>query len=287
MPDLDPFFHKINSWSFTRHTIWNRCPRQYYFEYIAAYVKTNPVVPPEKIRWLKNFNSKFVVQGQLIHDIIDQQIQLHCEHKPMGCEAALAAFSKKVSLYKGIGGETFTEYHNGENIPNSFFDYIDQNGRTCLHTFFGKWPDYAGRECLRHETFDHFTIGEVGVTVKVDFATKMPDGTLVLTDWKTGRDDDEYETELQMKTYVLWAMQYYRMRPDDIGTELVFLKTGKTKLYSFFWEQLDEIQEMIPVEFAKMNASYEYGDFPVKPSQRECLSCKFAEVCTDSIIKRS
>jgi hypothetical protein len=199
----------------------------------------------------------------------------------MDCEGALAAFSKKVSLYKGIGGETFTEYHNGEKIPNSFFDYIEQNGRTCLHTFFGKWPDYAGRECLRHETFDHFSIGDVGVTVKVDFATKMPDGTLVLTDWKTGRDDDEYETELQMKTYVLWAMQYYKMRPDDIRTELVFLKTGKTKPYSFFWEQLFELQTMIPQEFTDMNTSYEYGDFPARPSQRECLGCKFAEVCPE------
>lgn len=282
MPELDPFFHQINSWSFTRHTVWNRCQRQYYFEYIAQYVKTDPIVNPEKIRYLKNFNSKFVVQGQLIHDIIDQQIHLHCEHKPMDREAALAAFSKKVSLYKGVGGETFTEYHNGEKIPNSFFDYIEQNGRTCLHTFFGKWPDYAGRECLRHETFDHFRIGDVGVTVKVDFATKMPDGTLVLTDWKTGRDDDEYETELQMKAYVLWAMQYYRMRPDDIRTELVFLKTGKVRPYSFFWEQLFELQEIIPQEFADMNASYEYADFPARPSQRECLSCKFAEVCPDS-----
>jgi RecB family exonuclease len=287
MPDLDPFFHQINSWSFTRHTIWNRCQRQYYFEYIAPYVKSNPVVDPEKIRWLKNFNSKFVVQGSLIHDIIDQQIQLHCDNKPVDLDGAIEAFSKKVSLYKGVCGETFTEYHNGDNIPNSFFDYIEQTGKTCLHTFFGKWPDYAGRECLRHETFDHFTIGDVGVTVKVDFATKLPSGTLVLTDWKTGRDDDEYETELQMAAYVLWAMQYYRMRPDDIRTELVFLKTGKVKPYSFFWEQLFEIQEMIPKEFAKMNASHEYEDFPARPSQRECLGCRFAEVCTNSIITRS
>ncbi len=286
MAELDPFFHKFNSWSFTRHTVWNRCPRQYYFEYIAQYVKTNPVVLPEKIRWLKNFTSKFVVQGSLIHDIIDQQIQLHCEKKPMDRDAAIAAFVKKVSLYKGIGGETFTEYHNGEQIPSSFFTYIEENGKTCLHAFFLKWPDYADRECLRHETFDHFKIGDTGITVKVDFATKMPDGTLVLTDWKTGRDDDEYETELQMKVYVLWAMQYYRMRPDDIRTELVFLKTGKVKPYSFFWEQLSELQEMIPKEFAAMNASYEYADFPARPSQRECLSCKFAEVCPDASIVR-
>jgi hypothetical protein len=287
MPDLDPFFFKINTWSFTKHRVWNRCQRQYYFEYIAPYIKSAPVVDPEKIRWLKNFTSKFVMQGQLIHDIIDQQIQLHCDKKPMDPAGALNAFSKKVLLYKGIGGETFTEYHNGEKIPNSFFTYIEENGKTCLQTFFGKWPDYRSRECLRHEEFDHFSIGDVGVTVKVDFVGKMPDDTLILTDWKTGRDDDDYETELQMAAYVLWAMQYYRMRPDDISTELVFLKTGGTKSFAFFWEQLFEVQKLIAREFAEMNASYEYGDFPARPSQRECLSCKFAEVCPESCVKRS
>ena len=279
MPDLDPFFSKINSWSFTRHRVWNRCQRQYYFEYIAPYVRSSPVVDPEKIRWLKNFTSKFVVQGQLIHDIIDKQIQLHCENKPMDLAEAMKAFLKKVSLYKDIGGETFTEYHNGEIIPGSFFTAISENGKTCLHTFFGKWPGYQSRECLRHEEFDHFNIGDTSVTVKVDFVGRMPDGTLVLTDWKTGRDDDEYETELQMAAYVLWARDHYLKSADDIRTELVFLKTGATKPYAFFKNQLNEVQERISREFAMMNASYEYGDFPARPLQRECLSCKFAEVC--------
>ncbi|MDO8871915.1 MAG: PD-(D/E)XK nuclease family protein [Methanoregula sp.] len=76
----------------------------------------------------------------------------------------------------------------------------------------------------------------------------------------------------------------YKKSADEIGTELVFLKTGKTKPYAFFEEQLREVQEQIPREFAMMNASYEYGDFPARPSQRECLSCRFARVCPDSAI---
>lgn len=287
MPELDPFFHENNSWSFTRHRVWNRCQRQYYFEYIAQYVKTGPVVPPEKIRWLKNFTSKFVVQGQLIHDIIDTQIQLHCENRPMDVNEAMTAFSKKVSQYKNIGGETFTEYHNGEKITDSFFAAIDENGKTCLNTFFDKiWPGYKNRECLRHEEFDHFRTGDVGVTVKVDFAGKMPDGTIVLTDWKTGRDDDEYETGLQMAAYVLWATEFYKRSADEIKTELVFLKTGAIKPYAFYEEELRDMQEMIRREFSAMNASYEYGDFPARPSKRECTSCKFAEVCPEAVMRK-
>jgi len=84
-----------------------------------------------------------------------------------------------------------------------------------------------------------------------------------------------------MASYVLWAKDHYQLSADQISTELVFLKTGATKPYAFFEEQLYEVQDMIPREFAAMNASFEYGDFPANPSQRECLSCKFAEVCPD------
>jgi hypothetical protein len=38
---------------------------------------------------------------------------------------------------------------------------------------------------------------------------------------------------------------------------------------------------MFSREFAVMNASYEFGDFPARPSQRESLSCTFAEVCPE------
>jgi len=82
------------------------------------------------------------------------------------------------------------------------------------------------------------------------------------------------------------GQRYYQKSVDEISTELVFLKTGATKPYTFYEEQLREVQELIPREFAMMNASYKYGDFPARPSQRECLSCKFAEVYPEAGIKK-
>jgi CRISPR/Cas system-associated exonuclease Cas4 (RecB family) len=287
MPDLDPFFFKINSWSFTKHRVWNRCRRQYYFDNIAQYVKSGAVVDPEKIRWLKNYNSKFVLQGQLIHEVIDEQIKLACDKKPMDPAGAVCTYSRKTSRNMMMASEVFTEYRNGEPVRDSFFTTIDESGKSCLKAFFEKWPSYQDRECLKHEEYDHFTIGNVAVTVKADFIGRLPNGSLVVTDWKTGRDDNEYETELQMAAYVLWTREYYKKSANEISTELVFLKTGATKSYAFFEEQLREVEELIPREFAMMNASYEYGDFPARPSQRECLSCRFAEVCPESgIVKQ-
>jgi CRISPR/Cas system-associated exonuclease Cas4 (RecB family) len=153
--------------------------------------------------------------------------------------------------------------------------------------FFGKiWPDYKDRECLRHEEFDNFRIGGVDVTVKVDFVGRIQNGTIVLTDWKTGADNDEYETELQMATYVIWAVLYYQKSPEEIESEIVFLKTGEKKPYPFFDERLREVQYMITTEYKAMNASYEYEDYPVTPHPRECLSCRFMRVCSEANISQ-
>ena len=76
-----------------------------------------------------------------------------------------------------------------------------------MQTFFGKWPSNQDRECLRHEEYDHFSLGDTSVTVKEDFVGRIPDDKLIITDWKTDWDDDEYEMELQMAAYVLWARE--------------------------------------------------------------------------------
>jgi hypothetical protein len=40
----------------------------------------------------------------------------------------------------------------------------------------------------------------------------MPDGTLILTDGKTGRDDDDYETELQMAACTVMMLTAFSAR---------------------------------------------------------------------------
>ena len=89
----------------------------------------------------------------------------------------------------------------------------------------------------------------------MDFVGKCRTNNLILTDWKTGRDDDENETELQMAAYVLWAREYYKMNTDEISTELVFLKTGATKPYAFSMNSYASCGDNPPVNLKAMNAS--------------------------------
>jgi len=287
MVELEKRFFDYNFWSFTKHRTWARCPRQYYFEYIAPYLKPPAPIDVNKIRVLKEYNSRFVLQGQLIHDIINNQITIHCDKEPMDPTGSYSYYSRRIAQNKMMAGEIFTEYRHGDRIDLEFFTLIEESGKICLHNFFENiWPEYKDRECLRHEEFDKFKIGDVDITVKVDFVSRKKDGTIVLTDWKTGADSDDYETELQMSTYVLWALQYYLKSLKEIESELIFLKNGEKKQYSISEQWLNEVREIIKSEFNEMNASYEYEDFPPIPFPRECLSCRYARVCPEARIIR-
>ena len=285
MTELESKFFKNNSWSYTRHRIWNRCQRQYYYDYIAPWLKSPAPVDVNKIRLLKVYNSRFVLQGQIIHDILNEQIESHCQNITIDPAGVFLTYTKKIAQYKMMASEMLTEYRNGEPVDPHFFTAIEDSGKLCLDMFFENiWPEYKVRECLRHEEFDKFRIGNVNVTVKVDFVSKTSDGTIVLTDWKTGADSDNNETELQMAAYVIWAMQYFQKSPDEIKSELVFLKTGEKKPFAFFEEQLYDVKETIKTDFAAMNQNYDFEDFLPNPSPRECMSCRFVSVCPDSAV---
>jgi CRISPR/Cas system-associated exonuclease Cas4 (RecB family) len=116
--------------------------------------------------------------------------------------------------------------------------------------------------------------------VKVDFVSALQDGKVVLSDWKTGVDDDSYETRLQLAAYVLWAMDYYQKPQDEILTELVFLKTGEKKAWVFTEEQLQEVRETIRMDSEAMNLTYELEGYPPSPFPKECLSCRYARICS-------
>lgn len=123
--------------------------------------------------------------------------------------------------------------------------------------FFGIiWPQFNDLVYLKHEDFDKFKIENVDVIVKVDYVSKTKTDIIVNTDWKTGANIEEYEKDLQIGTYVLWAMQYYQKESCQIRSKLAYLKTGKMHPYEFSTSDLEVIKKIIADEFEIMNRSY-------------------------------
>jgi hypothetical protein len=283
MVELDPWFYDNNFWSFSKHRIWHQCQKQYYYTYIAPFLKQSPHFDIQKIKYLKMFKSRIFLQGDLIHNILEDQINCYLERKSMDSEGSIQKFIKKVSQYKTMAPEVLTEYRHGKPVDDQFFLTLQKNGISCLSTFFETvWPTYAELEYLRHEAFDRFTINSINVMVKADYVSKDVNGLIVISDWKTGLPNEMFENELQIASYVIWATQYFSKDPNEIKSDLVYLNTGEIRSFIFVKEQLLEVEEKIKSDFKTMNFSYEYEDFLGNPEPNKCLSCKFGSICPES-----
>jgi CRISPR/Cas system-associated exonuclease Cas4 (RecB family) len=283
MQNFEDWFEKFNAWSFSGHQLLNRCKRAYYYQHIASALKSSPDLDISKIKRLKkDLRSKYVIQGSLVHDAIEDQITQHYFDRNVSQESAQESFLKRLRGFETCADDLITEYFNGEKCDPAFFENIRPSGIEMLDTFFKiVWPNLKPLKYLSHEKFDRFILEGVPVTVKLDYITKSDSGKLVLSDWKTGKE--RRESNLQLGAYVLFAMQKYDTVPENIFSEIIYLaSSGRSRPYRFSSDQLDEVKEIVASDFEIMNTSYEMDGFPADPSPQKCFTCSFASVCPDS-----
>lgn len=109
----------------------------------------------------------------------------------------------------------------------------------------------------------------------------------VISDWKTGADNEDYENEKQIATYALWAIYNFQIEPKDIRSELVYLATGNSRSYSFTDQELESTRNFILDSYQKLNETYEYDSFEPNPSPKNCISCNFAKICRAKLLDSS
>lgn len=285
MADFEDWFFKYNGWSYSKHRLFNLCKRNFYYRYIGTALKESKFFDIQKLKRLKNLNSKYALEGLLIHNVIENQIGQHYLGRSLNEEGAKTQYHLMVERYRKTCQDTLVEFFNGLPMDESFFDHIRIEGQEKISMFFRViWPQLMSLEYLKHEDYDKFKIEEdVEVIVKVDYVSKTKNDVIVITDWKTGSDDERYESDLQIGTYVLWAMDYYNKKPDQIRSELAYLKTGMMHPYEFSSDDLEKIQFTILDDFAMMNETYEISDYPASPDGRKCMSCQFGTICPESL----
>lgn len=282
--ELEERFYKYNSWSFTKYQLWNKCRRAYYYSYIAPALKDSTELDSKKVKELKNnLVSRRTLQGKLVHEVIEQQInqiQLFGKIDETGLKNQ---YSERVEQFRNKAKNKIVEFYNGGQLDDSFFDRIMGDGLDQIKMFTGViWPQIKDLEYLQHEKFDKFHIGNVGVTVKVDYACRSKDGGLLLLDWKTGSIDGGQNNELQIASYILWGTEKYGCDPGLVQGGLVHLTNGLIKPYAFTMSQLEAIRLSISKSFKEMNENYDINNFNPSPNLHTCLSCQFYVICDPS-----
>lgn len=285
MAKLQSWFHRYNAWSYTRHRLWDECKRAYYFNYIGAALDGPTEIDVPKIKQLKKLDGRYVIQGKIIHEIIEKFIQSIQAKQKYDEDYAKEEYIRQIESYRTNAKTKIIEFFNGMQVNEYFFDRARENGLDQLSLFFGAiWPQIANYRYLQHEEFDNFFVDSQKAIVKIDYVCQDQDGNLLIYDWKTGADNEEYESDLQIAAYALWAKHKYGSPSDRINCNLVYLTSGTMKTYRFTDQQLDGIKVLISSDFRDMNASYEQDNYPPTPEGKKCISCHFASICSSALL---
>ena len=280
---MNEYWREIFGWSVSRQSIWDECERKYYFNYIGKFEGPRDDFERARINFLSKKLKKFVfTEGELIHKAIEFQINQHYVGREVSEESAKSLFIHELDKIRKRPEDHIVETKNRLVIEDSKFDEMQEDGLEQLDNFFKIiWPIYKKLEYLKHERVDSFYIDGIKVWVKADLVTKTNDGTVVITDWKTGKEWGDIGESPQMSTYVLWAMDYYNLPLEKIKAEIAYLRTNKIVTVEKSEEQLEKIRNMIKLKSLEMLDVSSLGDLPPDPIESKCKVCNFLTICED------
>ena len=285
MADFEDWFEKYKGWSYSKHNLWQRCKLAFYYRYIGTALKRSDNFDVEKLKVLKGLNPKNAIKGKIVHEIIENQVGMLLSGRDMNEDASNNLLVHKVEQFRKSAKDTIIESYNGEDIDESFFDNMRSDGIDQISIFFNViWPQFKDYEYKGHEALETINLGDVSCMVKADYISETRDGIVVVTDWKTGKENPKYESELQIGGYALFAREKYEKDPELIRSELVYLTSGAIRSFKFTSEELEAIESKIDADFKEMYVSVEMETFEPTPTKWNCRGCHFATVCEHTVL---
>lgn len=276
-----PVWRRYWGWSNTKRHQWETCRKQYWFSYVQRFAFPYGSEASAELKFLgRDLDSLGMLTGALVHDAIEDQIKHHRLTREVDPDEARARVRRRVDRMAAAPDKHLVEAVNGHDLDFNA-ELAERADAACrlLDEFFAEvWPRYADREYLAHEEFEKFTLDGVPVVVVADLVTRADDGTILVTDWKTGSRQAPADDHVQLGTYILWAVQKWAVDPEDVAGELVYLQDGHVDATRRSAGDLEVVRRTI-VEQSK--AMLDATDFPAEPDADTCPWCPFATVCEE------
>jgi len=301
------------AWSYSRHGLFHDCPRGYYYHYYGSWGGWSAEADEDarRLYLLKQLKSRHLWVGSIVHEAAAQAlaaVRAGAEPAtgPRAQDAAEAAAQAVVTRMRrefraSRSGEYrsdprrvtgLREHHYGEAVADAEWRDLAEQARRCVRFFFRdplpRLRAVARADWLALEDLELFSLGDLPVYVKMDFACRTPDGGLLIIDWKTGRRGPSGDG-LQLAVYALHAAARWKAAPEAIVVREVNLNVGEEESVRATAEQLERAGEAIRESFARMRACLvdpeanlaRSEDFSPRPSARGCGGCNFREICPE------
>ena len=298
------------SWSHSRRTRFQECPRKYYYHYYGSHNGWE-IEAPESTRHtyrLKNLTSLPVEIGAAIHESASTAIhQVRSGAPAPAVEDLYSIVSKRLNkAWKESKDQSewarspkwrrmFHEFYYDTGIgEDKIADAKDQIMR-CLRNLlrsesFREAVASARVEVKNVEEFITFSIDDTDIHAVPDLIYRKGDGAWMVVDWKSGKiQDDSAEQAL---VYALYVRERYEVSASEITVRVEQLFSGDIQDYSFTGEDfangIEAIRDSISAMKAYLsdeaaNAPVEKTGFPLRSDTSVCRFCNFYELDRDEI----
>lgn len=309
------------SWSITRHNLYTKCPRAYFYEYF-------PWGEPEQdILWfLKRVKSVQLLAGDIVHELIS--LALRQFHDKGVVTDLLVPAANQFDLRVKESLRIAEIVKSGKKPPSKgsvLAHHLEVGASECMELAGKASVEDALRAFEISEAWEVIRNSEPRLWVKIltdtdpkpyfevseklgfqralglraysvyDFAFRHRK-EFVIVDWKTG-EKSSYSianTKLQTAVYSLWAMNQ-GVKGANIRIQPFFLQLGEAwSPQPVSEEALDEVREMIQDHDSlmrdlviredkgeKMIFHAKRLDFPPKANPNICRGCKFRSICPE------
>ena len=220
MPDFKNDF----SWSFSRHTVFEDCPRKYWLNHYGFWNGWLRDSPPraQELYIQKNLVTRPMWLGTVVHDAAEGALKSFRAGQFVGTDELVSRTldraerdwnnsqneryrSDSPKKYPGFQ-EHYYDVEDPEPIETLFTE-IERQVRTLYENKIFRRILQVPNRIQQIEDLNVLPLHGVKVWVKLDVLMGDGQGGLVIVDWKTGRFHDSESVKTQLGIYGLYAKQ--------------------------------------------------------------------------------
>jgi CRISPR/Cas system-associated exonuclease Cas4 (RecB family) len=283
-------FSDILGWSISRYEVFDKCKRQYYYQYYSRYAEG---VPRYKIGQLKELTSFPLEVGNVVHDVMEDFLKRLQKSDSNIDENRFFEFAvAKTREY--FQSKTFIEsYYNGQTVDT---DRAAAAVAICVKNFMGS-PIYnwifmkaitnRNNWMIEPGGYGETRLNGLKAYCKMDFLFPV-DNQIIIIDWKTGRKDT-YKHSQQLIGYAAATSANFHIAANTIFPKIVYLspqfeefeiKLGENAFADFYKRIKQQTEEMYGLcQNVEKNIPLPIASFPKNPSASICPYCNFQELC--------
>lgn len=284
-------FTPILGWSSSRYELFDKCKRQYFYQYYGKYATE---VPTYKIQMLKSFTSVPLEIGNVVHDVIEAFLKRLQKSDSDIDEKRFFEYARQQT--RGyFDKKTFIEVYYSQ-IESIDMEKVNTKIATCLSNFLTS-PIYSWLFMKAINNRENWMIEPAGygetrlnglkAYCKMDFLFPV-DGFVYILDWKTGKRD-AYKHTNQLIGYAAATHNNFNIPWKIIFPKIVYLfpefseleiSLQEKDLKEFFQRVEDQTKEMQALCSDKeKNIPLSIDKFPKTPTTMICRTCNYQELC--------